>query len=108
MRQALAVFLLLLFTVENVASAATFSEAARNSGTRSIAIQQQSQPGFVVLAEQNEERDLKDDGTLENAEVLTNPVIHISNTVGKIQIPTETPNPFGSVPLYQYICLLLL
>ena len=108
MRQALAVFLLLLFTLENVASAATFTEAARDNSARTVAIQTQFQPGFAVLAEENEERDLKDDVVLEPAGVVSFPVIHFRNPIGKLQIPIENPNPFGSVPLYQYICLLLI
>lgn len=109
LRQGLTAMLLLLFSSESVAIASIFQDASDASATHQHAyVQKETQILFSLLAEENEERDERNDSIL-SAERSSLHLHHFplftSNKISRYGDPNILVR---NVPIYTYHCRLII
>lgn len=107
LRQLLAISLLFLFSLENVASGSTPTGSKEDASRPGLTVQKEAQPFLLLLVEENEELNNKDDGTLEPflaEEAIPHAVHALSPSLGRIYSTSGPFLGFGSFPLYKFLC----
>ena len=107
-RQALTVALLLLFSSENVALATVFSDESGAPSNRHAFVQQDLHSAFGLLAEENEERVLKDGVSIPLERNVFHPHLFEMVEVNKIADNRLNPPAPRSLPIYTFHCTLII
>ncbi len=110
LRQVLSVFLLVLFSLENIA-AYTTSDPVKNISHHGISAAIEIQPLLALLTEESEEKDNKDDGDVEtyiSQEDLPFGSNSLPDVVGKAYQNTSALLGSISSALYKFFCSFLL
>lgn len=107
LRQVLAISLLFLFSLENVAYGSTPTDSKEDASKYGVSEQKEAMLFLPLLAEESEELNIKDEGTLEpllREAAIPHAVNDLLPRMGKIY---GTTGPFlgpGSFPLYKFLC----
>jgi hypothetical protein len=107
-RQTLTAALLLLFSSENVALATVFSDESGAVNHRHTLVQQEVHSAFGLLAEENEERDLKDNVMIPLERDVLHPHLFPMVEVNKIADNRLNPPALRSLPIYTFHCTLII
>ncbi len=107
-RRVLTAALLLLFSSEHVALASTFSDNSAIASHLHKLVEQNTNTLFSLLAEENEERDGKDDFSLPLERELMHPHHFPHVAIGKIPDSRESAPSLRSLPIYTIYCSILI
>jgi hypothetical protein len=108
-RQGLTAILLLLFSSENVAIASIFQEETDAAAVHQHAyVQQEIQIVFSILAEENEERDERDDLILPFERDVLHPYHFPIISNKKNSKYGDSNSVVRNVPIYTYHCTLII